>query len=142
MHTKSYIKILVVCPSVRDGCGHCGRGRNEFAGRVQNHHVSFIFNVHRTSHLLFLGIVKTAAKLLPQVWTLCIAGYAKDAIVGAYHLTSDGQEHKIISRAELERDAIFSLPCHSVQRARQPLSRLAWVASWWQGTSCSSSFVS
>ena len=31
-----------------------------------------------------------------------------------------------------------------IQRAeaRQPLSRLAWVASRWQGTSCSSSFVS
>ena len=29
-----------------------------------------------------------------------------------------------------------------MQRARQPLSRLAWVASRWQGTSCSSSFVS
>ena len=38
----------------------------------------------------------------------------------------------------------LSLTCHSVQRARQPLSRLAWVASRWQGTSCSSasSFVS
>ena len=29
-----YIKILVVCPCVCDGCG---RGRNKFAGRVQNH---------------------------------------------------------------------------------------------------------
>ena len=46
--------------------------------------------------LIFLEIVKTAAKLLPQVWTLCFAGYAKDAIVAAYHRTSDGQEHKII----------------------------------------------
>ena len=36
----------------------------------------------------------------------------------------------------------FSLMWHSVQRARQPLSRLAWVASRWQGTLCSSSFVS
>ena len=34
----SYIKIFLVCPSVRDGCG---RGRNKFAGRVQNHHVRF-----------------------------------------------------------------------------------------------------
>ena len=62
--------------------------------------------------------------------------------MGAYHRTSDGQEHKIIWRAGLERDAIFSLSCHGVQRARQPLSRLALVASRWQGTSCSSSFVS
>ena len=83
-------------------------------------------------------MVKTAAKLLLQVWTLCVAGYAKDAIVGAYHRTNDGQEHKIIWRAGLEQDTIF----HLRVTARQPLSRLAWVASRWQGTSCSSSFVS
>ena len=59
--------------------------------------------------LIFLEIVKTAAKLLLQVWTLCVAGYAKDAIVGAYHRTSDGQEHKIIWSAGLERDTIFHL---------------------------------
>ena len=88
----AYIKILVVRLSVCDGCG---RGRNGFAGRVQNHHVRFSFHVHRTI-LIFLEIVKTDAKLLLQVWTLCVASYAKDAIVGAYHRTSDGQEHKII----------------------------------------------
>ena len=92
--------------------------------------------------MAILEIVKTAAKLLLQVWILCVAGYAKDAIVGAYHRTSDGQEHKVIWRAGLERDTIFQLTCHSVQRARQLLSGLAWVASRWQGTSCSSSFVS
>ena len=57
--------------------------------------------------IIFLEIVKTSAKLLLQVWTLCVAGYAKDAIVGAYHCTSDGQEHKNIWRAGLERDTIF-----------------------------------
>ena len=31
-----YIKIFVVCVSVCDGCG---RGSNEFAGRVQNYRV-------------------------------------------------------------------------------------------------------
>ena len=122
-------------------CDGCGRGHNGFA--VQNHHVRFSFHVYRirtgNGHL---EIVKTAAKLLLQVWILCVAGYAKDAIVGAYHRTSDGQEHKIIWRAGLERDTIFQLTCHSVQRARQPLSELACVASRWQGTSCSSSFVS
>ena len=41
-----YIKILVVCPCVCDGCG---RGRNKFAGRVQNHHVRFSF--HRNGHI-------------------------------------------------------------------------------------------
>ena len=60
--------------------------------------------------MVFLEIVKTAAKLLLQAWTLCVAGYAKDAIVGAYHRTSDdGQEHKFIWRAGLERDTIFHL---------------------------------
>ena len=39
----SYIKILVVRLCVCDGCG---RGRNEFAGRVQNHHVRLdIYNI-------------------------------------------------------------------------------------------------
>ena len=108
----SNINILVVCPCVRDGCG---RGRNGFAGRVQNHHVRFSFHVHRTKngHLEIVKtavkIVKTAAKLLLQDWTLCVAGYAKDAIVGTYHRTSNGQEHKIILRAGLERDTIFHL---------------------------------
>ena len=30
--------------------------------------------------LTFLEIVKAAAKLLLQVWALCVAGYAKDAL--------------------------------------------------------------
>ena len=38
------IKIFC-CPSVRGGCG---RGRSEFVGRVQNHHVRFSF--HRNGH--------------------------------------------------------------------------------------------
>ena len=59
--------------------------------------------------LIFLEIVKTAAKLLLHVWTLCVAGYTKDTIVGTYHRTSDGQEYKIIWRAGLERDTIFHL---------------------------------
>ena len=83
----------------------CGRGRNGFAGRVQNHHVRF----SEMAILIFLEIVKTAAKLLLQVWTLCVASYAKNAIVGTYHRTSDGQEHKIIWRAGPERDTIFHL---------------------------------
>ena len=59
--------------------------------------------------LIFLEIVKTAAKLLLQVWTLCVAGYARDAIVGACHRTSDGQEYKIIWSTGLEGDTIFHL---------------------------------
>ena len=55
--------------------------------------------------------------------TLRVAGYAKESILDACHRTNDGQEHKIIWRAGPEQD--FLLTCHSVQRARQPLSRRA-----------------
>ena len=70
--------------------------------------------------------------------------HTKDVIVGTCHRTSDGQEHKTIWRAGPERETIFHL---SVTACREQGShchdeRLAWVASWWQGTSCSSSFVS
>ena len=105
---------------------------------------AFAFTELEMAILIFLKIVKAAAKLLLQVWTLCVAGYAKDTIVGAYYRTSDGQEHKIIWRAGLEQDTIFHL---RVTACREQGShcrdeRLAWVASLWQGTSCSSSFVS
>ena len=46
-NSHQYINVLVVRASVRDGCG---RGRNEFEGRVQNHHVHFSF--HRNGHFL------------------------------------------------------------------------------------------
>ena len=82
--------------------------------------------------------------MLLHVWTLCVAGYAKDAVVGARHCTSDGQEHKINWLAGPKRDTIFHL---HVTACREQGSycrdkRLAWVASGWQGTSCSSSIVS
>ena len=92
-------------------CDGCGRGRNEFAGRVQNHHVRFSFG------------------------TLCVASYAKDAIVGACHRTSDRQEHKIIWRAGPEQDTIFHLcvtACRE-QGSHCHNERLAWVASRGQG---------
>ena len=101
-----------MCSSVCDGCG---RGRNEFAGRVPNHHVRFSF--HRNGHNYYLL----------QVWTLCVADYAKDATVGACHRTIAGQEHKIICRSGPEQDTIFHLrvtACRELeQAARQPLSR-------------------
>ena len=64
--------------------------------------------------------------------------------MGACHRTSNRQEHKIIRRAEPERDTIFHLrvtACRGRGSHRQD-ERLAWVASRGQGTSCSSSFVS
>ena len=39
-------------------CDGCGRGHNEFAGRVQNHHVRFSF--HKKA-IIFLEIVKATA---------------------------------------------------------------------------------
>ena len=70
---NQYIKILVVCLCVRDGCG---RGNS--------------------LKLLLLG---------PQR----VERDERHAIVGACHRTSNGQEHKIIRRAEPERDTIFHL---------------------------------
>ena len=95
-------------------CDGCGRGSNEFAGRVQN------YRVRSSCHRNFLEMY---TKKLLLVRTLRVAGYAKDAIVDACHRTNDGQEHKIIWRAGPEQD--FLLTCHSVQRARQPLSKRA-----------------
>ena len=65
----------------------------------------------------------------------CVAGYAKDAIVGACHCTSDGQEHKIIWRAGPERERIFHLrvtACRE-QGSHCRHERLAWVASRYGG---------
>ena len=85
----------------------------------------------------FTFIVKTAAKLLLlQVWTLYIAGYTRRMPLRALTITQDYLACWTRTRHD------FSLTCHSLHRARQPLSRLAWVASRRQGTSCSSSFVS
>ena len=66
------------------------------------------------------------------------------AIVGACRRTSNGQEHKIIRRAEPERDTIFYLRVTACRGrgSHGHDERLAWVASRGQGTSCSSSFVS
>ena len=82
---SSFRFLLSVCPCVCDGCG---RGRNEFTEMA----------------IIILEIGKAAAG-----WTLCVAGYAKDAIMGACHRTSDEQEHKFIWHAGPERDTIFHL---------------------------------
>ena len=68
----------------------------------------------------------------------------RHATVGAYHHTSNRQEHKIIQRAEPEQDTIFHLHVTACRRrgSHGHDERLAWVASRGQGTSCSSSFVS
>ena len=100
-------------------CDGCRRGRNEFAGRVQKHHVRFSF--HRNGHIK--SFLRSAALLVGTLW---VAGYAKDAIVGACHRTIDGQEHKISWRAGPEQDKIFPLRVTACrEHARQPLSRQA-----------------
>ena len=71
-----YIKILVVCPCV---CDRCGRGRNEFAGRVQNYHVRS--SCHRNGYKSFRATksccwsghsVLQATRRMP-LWTLALA---------------------------------------------------------------------
>ena len=64
------------------------------------------------------------------------ARYVRHAIVDACHRTSNGQEHKIIRRAEPERDTIFHLHVTSCRRrgSHRQDKRLAWVASRGQGT--------
>ena len=64
--------------------------------------------------------------------------------MGACQRTSNRQEHKIIQRAGPERDTIFHLRVTACRGrgSHGHDERLAWVASWRQGTSCSNSFVS
>ena len=99
-----------MCACVRDGCG---RGCNEFVGRVQNHHVRFSF--HRNG---YNNIIVKAAGL-------------------------DTLRCSLRERCHCGR-----LPSHlPVTACREQGShcldeRLAGVASRWQGTSCTSSFVS
>ena len=59
------------------------------------------------------------------------ARYVRHATVGACRRTTNRQEHKIIQRAEPERDTIFHLhvtACRGRGSHRQD-ERLAWVAS-------------
>ena len=79
---------------------------------------------------IFLEIVKAVAGLDTLRCRL-----REDAIVGAYHCTSDGQEHKNIWRAGPEREQIFHLrvtACRE-QGSHCRHERLAWVASRYGG---------
>ena len=67
------------------------------------------------------SFLRSAALLVGTLW---VAGYAKDAIVGACHRTIDGQEHKFSWRAGPEQDKIFHLRVTACrEHVRQPLSR-------------------
>ena len=133
--TCHHHQILVVRPSVCV-CNGCGCGRNGFAGQVQNHHVRFSFHVHyiRDSK----NCCKAAAAGLDTLRCKLCEGCHCGRLPPHYRRARTQDYLACWTRTRQD----FSLTCHSVQRARQPLSRLAWVASRWQGTSCSSSFVS
>ena len=103
-----------MCLSVCDGCG---RGHNEFAGRVQNYRVpcAKLSRCHRN----FLEIVKAAAGQDTQSCRL-----REGCHVDACHRTNDGQEHKIIWRAGPEQDTIFYLRVTACrEQGSQPLSK-------------------
>ena len=113
-----YIKILLVRPSVcvcvSDGCG---RGRNEFAVRVQNHYVRFSFD--RNGHYL-LEIVKAAAGLDTLRCRLregCHCGRLP------LHWRQARTQNYLACWTRTRTD--FSFTCYSVQGARQPLSSRA-----------------
>ena len=101
-------------------CDGCGRGRNEFAGRVQNHYVRFSF--HRNIIILFLEyIVKAAAgldTLRCRLRERCHCGRLPS------HYRRARTQDYLACWTRTRHD--FSLTCHSVQRARQPLSRRDW----------------
>ena len=134
-HHHQYIKILVVCLSVCDGCG---RGRNEFAGRVQIigavcktiacvPAVTEIFS--RCRRCCWSGHSELQATRRNPFWTLAIA------------LTT-GKNIRLFG--VLDQNKIFYLrvtACRE-QGSHCQDERLAWVASRGQWTSYSNSFVS
>ena len=122
-----YIKIFVMCPSVRVCVTDVGMAITNL--QVVCNRITCVSAITEIAILFFPEIVRL-------VGTLCVAGYAKDAIVGTCHRTSDGQEHKIIWRARPEQDPIFHLrdiACRE-QGSHCQDERLAWVASRGQGT--------
>ena len=107
-----------MCLCVRD---RCGRGRNEFAGRVQNNHLRFSF--HRNGHIIILctnsksccrsGHSALQATRRIPLWALAIA-------------LSTGKNTRLFVGLDQNKTRFdFSLTCHSVQKARQKLSRRA-----------------
>ena len=130
-----YIKIFVVCVSVCDGCG---RGSNEFAGRVQNYRVpcaklSRAFQLHRIfsrcKSCCWSGHSELQATRRMPLWTLAIA-------------LMTGKNIRLFG--VLDQNKIFYLrvtACRE-QGSHCQDERLAWVASRGQWTSYSNSFVS
>ena len=114
---------LCVRVSVCDGCG---RGRNDFAGRVQNHHVRFSFQLSQKWPAILIYLEKAAAGLDTLRCRL-----REGPVVGACHRTINGQEHKIVCRAGPEQDTIFHLRVTACREQGKNCraERLAGVAS-------------
>ena len=123
---------LCVCLSVRDGCG---RGRNEFAGRVKNHHVRS--SCHRNGYNLsrardsksccWSGHSALQATRRMPLWTLAIA-LATGKNTGLFGVLDQNKTQ-------------FST--YVSQRAESKAATVTiWVASRGQWISYSNSFVS
>ena len=95
-------------------CDGCGRGRNEFAGRVQNYHVRS--SCHRTIILsrdskscCWSGHSALQATRRMPLWTLAIA-------------LATGKNTRLFGRLDQNKTRFST---YVSQRARQPLSRRA-----------------
>ena len=139
-------------------CDRCGRGRNEFAGRVQNYHVrsschrnGYKINLSRaTKSCCWSGHSALQATRTMPLLTLAIAlATGKNTrLFGVLDQnktrfsTYDGQEHKIIWRADQNKTRFSTYVACREQGSHCHDERLAWVASRGQWTSYSNSFVS
>ena len=137
LQNNQYIKIFVVCVSVCDGCG---RGSNEFAGRVQNYRVPAVCKIiacvpavteifSRCKSCCWSGHSELQATRRMPLWTLAIA-------------LKTGKNIRLFG--VLDQNKIFYLrvtACRE-QGSHCQDERLAWVASRGQWTSYSNSFVS
>ena len=108
---------------------------------MQIHHVRFSF--HRNSLLLFfLEMIVEAAAGLDTLRCRLREGCHCGRLLSHYRLART--QDYLVCWTRTRHD--ISLTCHSMQRARQPLSRSAISGGSftvrWQWTLCSSSFVS
>ena len=116
---------------MRDGCG---RGHNEFAVRVQNHHVRFSFHkmaiLFEFIHVAAAGLDTLRCKLRERCHCGRLPSHYRRARTQDYLACWTRTRHD------------FSLTCHSVQSPRQPLSRRAISGGSFTVAGGSSSFVS
>ena len=110
-------------------CDGCGRGSNEFAGRVQNYRVPAVCKIIACVPAVRTLRVELQATRRMPLWTLAIA-------------LKTGKNIRLFG--VLDQNKIFYLrvtACRE-QGSHCQDERLAWVASRGQWTSYSNSFVS